>query len=43
MDTEQSREFWFLTMSTVEEAEKVVEKYNGYVKFPFFMISMPVD
>ncbi|CAH1413332.1 unnamed protein product [Lactuca virosa] len=29
-DTEQSRGFGFVTMSTVEEAEKAVEKFNGY-------------
>ncbi|KAI7739561.1 hypothetical protein M8C21_014565 [Ambrosia artemisiifolia] len=29
-DTEQSRGFGFVTMSTVEEAEKAVETYNGY-------------
>lgn len=29
-DTEQSRGFGFVTMSTVEEAEKAVEAYNGY-------------
>ncbi|CAH1447570.1 unnamed protein product [Lactuca virosa] len=29
-DTEQSRGFGFVTMSTVEEAEKVVDKFNGY-------------
>ncbi|KAL8193541.1 hypothetical protein R6Q57_026676 [Mikania cordata] len=32
-DTEQSRGFGFVTMSTVEEAEKAVETFNGYVKF----------
>ena len=41
-DTEQSRGFGFVTMSTVEEAEKAVEAYNGYVKFLFFMISVAV-
>ncbi|KAD7479562.1 hypothetical protein E3N88_02698 [Mikania micrantha] len=29
-DTEQSRGFGFVTMSTVEEAEKAVETFNGY-------------
>ncbi|XP_071706265.1 28 kDa ribonucleoprotein, chloroplastic-like [Rutidosis leptorrhynchoides] len=29
-DTEQSRGFGFVTMSTVEEADKAVEKFNGY-------------
>nr|KAJ0222395.1 hypothetical protein LSAT_V11C200097640 [Lactuca sativa] len=29
-DTKQSRGFGFVTMSTVEEAEKDVEKFNGY-------------
>ncbi|KAJ0704406.1 putative RNA recognition motif domain, nucleotide-binding alpha-beta plait domain superfamily [Helianthus annuus] len=29
-DTEQSRGFGFVTMSTVEEAEKAVEKFSGY-------------
>ncbi|XP_042028470.1 28 kDa ribonucleoprotein, chloroplastic-like [Salvia splendens] len=28
--TDQSRGFGFVTMSTVEEAEKAVEKFNGY-------------
>ncbi|XP_076912353.1 28 kDa ribonucleoprotein, chloroplastic-like [Bidens hawaiensis] len=29
-DTEQSRGFGFVTLSTVEEAEKAVEAFNGY-------------
>ncbi|KAI3748105.1 hypothetical protein L6452_10980 [Arctium lappa] len=29
-DTEQSRGFGFVTMSTVEEAEKAVDKFNGH-------------
>ncbi|KAJ0564053.1 putative RNA recognition motif domain, nucleotide-binding alpha-beta plait domain superfamily [Helianthus annuus] len=29
-DTEQSRGFGFVTMSTVEEAEKAVDTFNGY-------------
>ncbi|KAI3520727.1 hypothetical protein L1887_10177 [Cichorium endivia] len=29
-DTEQSRGFGFVTMSTLEEAEQAVEKFNGY-------------
>ncbi|XP_076903772.1 28 kDa ribonucleoprotein, chloroplastic-like [Bidens hawaiensis] len=29
-DTEQSRGFGFVTLSTVEEAEKAVETFNGY-------------
>jgi len=30
-DTDRSRGFGFVTMSTVEEAEKAVEKFNSYV------------
>lgn len=29
--TDQSRGFGFVTMRTVEEAEKAVEKFSGYV------------
>lgn len=34
-ETDQSRGFGFVTMSTVEEAEKAVELYNGYVSCTF--------
>lgn len=30
-----SRGFGFVTMSTVEEAEKAVEMFNRYVSIPF--------
>lgn len=36
-ETEQSRGFAFVTMSTVEEAEKAVELFNGYVSLSFFL------
>lgn len=32
-ETDQSRGFGFITMSTVEEAEKAVEMFNRYVGF----------
>ncbi|CAM8954972.1 unnamed protein product [Rhodiola kirilowii] len=33
-ETDQSRGFGFVTMSTVEEAEKAVEMFSGYVSLP---------
>jgi len=40
-DTDRSRGFGFVTMSTVEEAEKAVEKFNGYVSsYHLFFILM---
>lgn len=39
-DTDQSRGFGFVTMSTVEEAEQAVEKFNRYVSFQLFFLSV---
>lgn len=35
-ETDQSRGFGFVTMSTVEEAEKAVEMFHRYVSTLFF-------
>lgn len=37
-ETDRSRGFGFVTMSTVEEAEQAVEKFHRYVSF-FFVSS----
>ncbi|CAI0383690.1 unnamed protein product, partial [Linum tenue] len=34
-ETDSSRGFGFVTMSTIEEAEKAVDKFNSYVSSPF--------
>lgn len=38
-ETDQSRGFGFVTMSTVEEAEKAVELFNRYVSCIFLLVN----
>ncbi|KAK7842065.1 rna-binding protein cp31b [Quercus suber] len=42
-DTDQSRGFGFVTMSTVEEAEEAVEKFSSYVSCLIYVGNLPWD
>jgi RNA recognition motif-containing protein len=41
-ETDQSRGFGFVTMSTVDEAEKAIEKFHRYVCYFCFIIFFPL-